>query len=170
MFIYLVMRYSCFTVLVSAVRKSESALYVYIYPFPLELPSHPDPHLGHPRAPEPSSLCYTTGFPLAIYFKIGGICIYQSDLPIVPPPPSFPTSCLHVHFLHLHLYFCPSSGFLVMSLYFNSTPYWPSHIRFPAICAIKACQSCIIKYEAYYCSWESNILYILSTSQNFLIH
>ena len=40
------------------------------------------------------------------------ICIYQFKSPNSSHCPHLsPTLCLHIHFLHLHLYFCPTSGF-----------------------------------------------------------
>ena len=58
-----------------------SQLYVYIYPLPLGLPSHPTPLptlLGHRRTPSWAPCAYSR-FPLALYFTHGSV--YLPDFP-----------------------------------------------------------------------------------------
>ena len=59
---------------------------------PLEPPSPPSTPLGHHRAPSWAP-CLHSGFPLAVYFTHGGVCVYVSATLSISSHPLLHTRC-----------------------------------------------------------------------------
>ena len=95
--------------LASAIQQRELAISVYIYPLPLEPPSHlPMPPLWIVTEHWAELPVLYGSFPLAIYFTYGNA--HVSVLLSVHPTFSFPR-CNHVSSLCLCLYSCPANRF-----------------------------------------------------------
>ena len=123
LFIYFSLEYNCFTMLVSAVQWSESAICIHISPPSWTSPPHTHPGLIPPiqvikehRAELP--VLYSR-FPLAIYFTHGSVFMSNLIFQFIPSSPS-PAPCPHICSLHLCFYSCPSNSF-ICTIFLDST-------------------------------------------------
>ena len=89
--------------LVSAKHQHESAIGIYIYPLPLEPPSHstpPIPPLWVVTEPQLEFLGSHSKFPLAIYFTYGNVG-FHITLYINPTLSFLPLPCVHKSVLYV---------------------------------------------------------------------
>ena len=106
-------------VLVSVAQQSESAICIYVspYPLPLEPPSHPPypTSLGHRKA-QSGSPCAMLLLPTRQLFYMR-LCIYVNAT-LTSPQIRLPTPCPQVHSLYLPLYSCPATRFISTFFFF----------------------------------------------------
>ena len=117
-FVCALLEYNCFIMLCQFLLYNiVNWPYAYIYPFPLEPPSHP-PILPLQVITEHQAelLGLCSSFPLTIYLAHGSVYMsmllsqFFSVLPQVSLSPS-PSICTSL-FSHLCLYSCPANGFM----------------------------------------------------------
>ena len=119
------------TVLVSVVQQSETAICIYMSPYPLPLepvshPPYPSP-LGHHKPPSRSP-CAMLLLPTSQLFYIW-YCIYV-DATLTSPQLTLPPLVLKVHFLCLPLYSCPTTRFISTIFFFLDSIYICISIRY----------------------------------------
>ena len=119
-FFFFKLEYTCFTMLCSfLLYNSVNQLYVYIYPFPFELPSLPPTHPSRSsQNTELASQCCKVASHWLSALDIIVNCI-SATLSICPTLPFSP--CVHkpIHSLCLHLYSYLASRFIKMISFIN---------------------------------------------------